>query len=135
MDDFDKFWITYPKKRKKADARKAWIQKKSVRPPVEHIISVVQAYCRTPDWIKNDGEFIPYPATFIRAEQWDDELEVKMPEVVNGKLWNETASGIEAKGKEFGLFVDKFNSWQHFRASVERAAEQADEKPKLRSVA
>lgn len=129
MEDFDRFWAAYPKKRKKPDARKAWKQTEAVRPPVDQIISVVQAYCKTQDWIKNDGAFIPYPATFIRAEQWDDEIEVKLPGIVNEKPWQETASGIETKGAELGLTPAQFSSWQHFRHAVLTAA-----KPKLKAV-
>ncbi len=125
MDDFDAFWKAYPKKVAKADARKAWVQTKDVRPDITTLINAITANCKTESWMKNGGTFIPYPATWLRGERWDDELEVKLPDVVNEKPWHETASGIEAKGKELGMSPDQFASFPHFKIAVMRAAMKA----------
>ena len=118
MTEFDQFWAAYPKKKAKADARKAWEQTKEFRPPIDKLIAIIKAHSKTKDWMKSDGEFIPYPATFLRGERWEDELEVKIEGVVNEKPWHETATGIEAKGKEYGLEPSQFQSWPHFRMAV-----------------
>ena len=102
MEEFDQFWANYPKKVAKADARKAWLQTKDVRPDITTVINAVTAACKTEQWMKSGGAFIPYPATWLRGERWDDIHEVVLPNVVNEKPWHETASGIEAKGKEYG---------------------------------
>jgi len=125
LDDFDAFWKAYPKKVAKADARKAWVQTKDVRPDITTLINAITANCKTESWMKNGGTFIPYPATWLRGERWDDELEVKLPDVVNEKPWHETASGIEAKGKELGMSPDQFPSFPHFKTAVMRAAMKA----------
>jgi hypothetical protein len=72
--------------------------------------------------MKSGGAFIPYPATWLRGERWEDELEVKLPNVVNQKPWHETATGIELKGKELGLDPSQFESFPHFKVAVMRAA-------------
>ena len=118
MDGFDDFWANYPKKVAKADARKAWLQTKDVRPDITTVINAVTAACKTEQWMKSGGAFIPYPATWLRGERWEDELEVVLPGVVNEKPWHETASGIEAKGKEYGLEPSQFNTFPEFRAAV-----------------
>ncbi|NDA64363.1 MAG: hypothetical protein EBX50_20395, partial [Chitinophagia bacterium] len=59
-----------------------------------------------------------YPATWLRGERWEDELTIVLPDVVNEKPWHETASGIEAKGKEFGLYPSQFATFPEFRAAV-----------------
>jgi hypothetical protein len=41
-----------------------------------------------------------------------------LPNVVNEKPWHETASGIEAKGKELGLDPSQFKTFPEFRAAV-----------------
>jgi hypothetical protein len=118
MEEFDQFWAIYPRKIAKADARKAWLQTKDVRPDITTVISAITAACRTESWMKQGGVFIPYPATWLRGERWEDELEVVLPGVVNEKPWHETASGIEAKGKELGLDPSQFDHWQAFKVAV-----------------
>lgn len=118
MEEFDQFWAAYPKKVAKADARKAWLQTKDVRPDIAKLLSAITAACKTEQWMKSGGSFIPYPATWLRGERWDDIHEVVLPNVVNEKPWHETASGIEAKGKEYGLEPSQFNTFPEFRAAV-----------------
>lgn len=125
MEDFDQFWAAYPKKVAKADARKAWAQTKDLRPALPVLLNAIQANCKTESWMKQGGAFIPYPATWLRGERWEDELEVKLHDVVNEKPWHETATGIEAKGKELGIDPADFESFPHFKIAVMRAAMKA----------
>ena len=118
MEEFDQFWAAYPKKVAKADARKAWAQTKDVRPDIAKLLCAIIAACKTEQWMKSGGSFIPYPATWLRGERWDDIHEVVLPNVVNEKPWHETASGIEAKGKELGLDPSQFEHWQAFKVAV-----------------
>jgi len=122
MDDFDKFWEVWPKRCAKADARKAWAQTKDIRPELTNLLSAVKAACKTEAWMKDGGKYIPHPATWLRGERWEDELEVFLPNVVNEKPWHETATGIELKGKELGLDPSQFESFPHFKVAVMRAA-------------
>ena len=122
MDDFQEFWNVWPKRCAKADARKAWAQTKDIRPELTNLLNAVKAACKTEAWMKDGGKYIPHPATWLRGERWDDELEVKLPNVHNDKPWNETATGIEAKGKELGLDPSQFESFPHFKVAVMRAA-------------
>ena len=122
MDDFDTFWALYPKKVAKADARKAWAQTKDIRPELTNLLAAITAACKTESWMKSGGAFIPYPATWLRGERWDDIHEVTLPNVVNEKPWHETATGIELKGKELGLDPSQFESFPHFKVAVMRAA-------------
>jgi hypothetical protein len=125
LDDFDQFWTVFPKKVAKADARKAWLQTKDVRPPVSEVIQAIKNACKQESWMKSGGAFIPYPATWLRGERWEDEFEVVLPNVVNEKPWYETSTGIELKGKEFGLKVENFPNFPAFRAAVMQASLKA----------
>lgn len=125
MEEFEEFWKVYPKKVAKADARKAWQQTKTVRPELSKLIMAIQSHCRTEQWMRNSGAFIPYPATWLRGERWEDELTIVLPDVVNEKPWHETASGIEAKGKELGLDPSQFDSFPAFKVAVMRQAMKA----------
>jgi hypothetical protein len=118
MEDFERFWKEYPRKVAKAEARKAWKQTEKVRPAVEEVIKAIKLACQTEQWMRGGGQFIPHAATWIRGERWEDEHEVKIPDVVNEKPWHETASGIEAKGKELGITPDQFPTWPQFKQAV-----------------
>jgi hypothetical protein len=118
MDDFDQFWAAWPKRVAKADARRAWAQTAKVRPELKVILDAIKAQSQTEQWMRGNGQFIPYPATWLRGERWDDELEVKLVGVINEKKWFETSTGIEAKGKELGLDPSQFDNWQLFKHAV-----------------
>ena len=125
MDGFDEFWKAYPRKVAKADAKKAWGQTTTLRPPLQDLLKAIKAACKSEQWTKGNGQFIPYPASWLRGERWDDEHEVVLPDVVNEKPWHETWAGIVKKGSELGLKEADFAHPQDFRAAVMRAAMRA----------
>lgn len=122
MDDFELFWQNFPRRIAKGDARKAWAQTQAIRPDMKTVIAAIQKQCQTEQWRKDGGKFIPYPATWLRAERWDDDVEVQLPGVVAGKAWHETAIGIEAKGKELGINLADYPHFPAFKAAVIQAA-------------
>lgn len=70
---FDEFWLAYPKKRAKPHALKVWRNRKceAIAP---QIIAAVRVWSGNPDWLKDSGQYIPHPATWLNAERWLDEL-------------------------------------------------------------
>lgn len=74
-ESFAVFWSAYPKRRGKSDARKAWQRLAPDDALVEHIVQAVEMARASPDWRKEGGQFIPYPATWLRRRGWEDELE------------------------------------------------------------
>jgi uncharacterized protein YdaU (DUF1376 family) len=73
--DFDVFWEAYPKKKKKEDARKAW---NTTRPNIEVVLKALEWQKKSPEWFKQAGQFIPYPASWIRSHAWEDEPSVSV---------------------------------------------------------
>jgi hypothetical protein len=121
---FDMFYKAYPRKVAKGDARKAWQQTKAIRPPLEQILTAIQAQCNSEQWLKDNHAYIPYPATWLRAERWDDEIQTTIPGKVMGKDWHETWSGITMKGNELGIFEKDFDHPIKFREAVYSAARE-----------
>ena len=37
-------------------------------------MTALRALKETKQWTKNSGEFVPYPATWLNAEGWEDEV-------------------------------------------------------------
>jgi hypothetical protein len=80
-EGFEEFWKVYPKKCSKGDARKAWQQTAKIRPQLPTLLKAVYAARASKQWLKDGGEFIPYPASWLRAERWDDVLEVDLSQM------------------------------------------------------
>lgn len=73
-DGFEKFWGLYTKKKSKGAAQRAWnkLSPKQRELATEDVLTRVY---RDPDWIKDQGKYIPYPATYLNAHGWEDEIE------------------------------------------------------------
>ncbi|BDM23643.1 pyocin large subunit-like protein [Pseudomonas sp. LRP2-20] len=73
-DLFARFWKLYPRKVGKANAEKAWGKLKVDAELFERMASALAAWAVSPDWMKDGGQFIPHPATWLNGKRWDDEL-------------------------------------------------------------
>jgi len=72
--DFERFYAAYPKKKSKPLALKAWLKHK---PDINVVLKSLIMHKKCDQWTKNKGEFIPYPASWLNAEGWNDEIETK----------------------------------------------------------
>jgi hypothetical protein len=68
-DGFAEFWSAYPKKVAKGDAEKAW---KKHKPDIAACLAALAIAKTSPDWTKDGGQFIPYPATWLNGKRWED---------------------------------------------------------------
>lgn len=71
---FDKFWQAYPKKVSKKQAQKSW---KKINPSLElfeKILKALEMVKQTEQWKKDNGKYVPYPATWLNQERWTDEI-------------------------------------------------------------
>lgn len=71
---FATFWDAYPNKKAKANAQKAWKKLRPNNALFEKIMQAVEMQRRSEDWTKDNGRFIPYPATWINGGYWDNEI-------------------------------------------------------------
>lgn len=76
-DGFSEFWLEYPqrKRKSKGDAEKAWKVLKPAGELKDKIMAQLAIVKESRDWQKQGGEFIPYPATWLRNKGWEDETE------------------------------------------------------------
>jgi len=70
---FNEFWKAYPVKLGKAQAWKHW-KKKKLGLKYETIMGKLEDFKTSPDWVKDNGEFIPHGSTWIYQERWQDEI-------------------------------------------------------------
>jgi len=69
-DGFVEFWNYYPKKIGKDKALAAWGKKK---PKVDIVLNTLKWQKESEEWNKENGQFIPNPATYINQGRWQDE--------------------------------------------------------------
>lgn len=70
---FEKFWEAYPRKTAKADAVKAW---EKIEPDDSLQGAILKAVARQttwPQWAKDEGEYVPYPASWLNGRRWEDQ--------------------------------------------------------------
>lgn len=70
---FDKFYKEYPKKKSPRDALKAWNKLSPDEELFNQIMDAVRKQKTSDDWTKDNGKFIPYPATWLNGQRWLDE--------------------------------------------------------------
>ena len=89
-DLFDKFWNAYPRKVSKGNAEKWFEKNKPNEELVNLMISKISLLKDTEQWKKDNGQYIPYPTTWLNAKGWEDEIEVevKKPYKVEKRFFN-----------------------------------------------
>jgi hypothetical protein len=73
--EFAQFWEAYPKKRKKLDAQKAFNQARRSGVTLAHMLEALDWQRSQSQWVRDDGQYIPFPASWLRAGSYDDEPE------------------------------------------------------------
>jgi len=73
--DFENFWNLYPNKKNKKKAMTIFLKlKKSLLP---EILKALEAQKQSEDWLKDGGQYVPHPTTWLNGEQWKDEIKLK----------------------------------------------------------
>jgi len=75
IDQFETFWLAYPRRIAKGGAKKAWATALSKSSP-EIITAAASAYAAT----NPDPQFVPHPATWLNTERWMDEPPAAAPD-------------------------------------------------------
>ena len=94
---FTAFWLAYPKKKNKGSAEKWFKSHKPTKELVDTMLEKIEQQKNSKDWLKNDGQFIPYPSTWLNAKAWEDETIEKsnVPSWFNKDIKQEQATDDE----------------------------------------
>lgn len=74
-EGFEEFWREYPRKIGKDAARREWLQRSPDPALQAEMLTAVRRHKASPQWQKNDGQFIPHPRTWLHQGRWTDELD------------------------------------------------------------
>ena len=90
---FEQFYKQYPKKVKKQDVRK-WFQKnKPSNELFSSMMNSLEQFKGSEDWLKEKGQYIPYPTSWLNQKRWEDEKPTKIK--------NNISSQVIIKGNSF----------------------------------
>lgn len=68
------FWEVWPKKKHKAAAIKAFNKINPNGDLLEIMLAAIAAAKASAEWIKEGGQFIPLPASWLNGQMWEDEI-------------------------------------------------------------
>ena len=89
---FNEFYSKYPRKVKKQDVKK-WFQKN--KPSSElfsSMMSSLEQFRGSKDWLKDNGQYIPYPSTWLNQRRWEDEgIQESKPMAALQRAWDKEA--------------------------------------------
>jgi hypothetical protein len=108
---FARFWAAYPKKRSKGQAEKAWTKLQPDEQLVEVILTAIERAKKSEEWRKENGRYIPYPASWLNAKRWEDEYTATEVNA-NAEHWRRTpepstfGSAGQGKNRFAGLARD-----------------------------
>lgn len=71
---FTEFWQQYPKRVGKKAAFNSWKKIKPDADLFERIMQAVELAKASTEWQRENGRYIPHPATWLNQGRWDDEL-------------------------------------------------------------
>lgn len=71
VDKFEEWWKHYPRKIGKEAARRAFAK---VKVDVQTLINAVELQKGSEQWTKENGRYIPNPATWLNQGRWEDEV-------------------------------------------------------------
>lgn len=72
-DSFAQFWEIYPKRKDKQQAIKAFVK---LNPSLElftQMLDALEWQTKQPEWRKDNGQYIPLPASWLNGRRWEDE--------------------------------------------------------------
>ena len=107
---FDVFWSAYPKKSGEDAARRAFAKRKANDALLAEMLAAIAEQAKSPQWVKDGGQYIPNPATWLNEGRWQDE-----------PATNPTASGSDGDRPQWALdagFPNRYEAenamcWQH----------------------
>ena len=120
------FYGLYPRKMARKDAEKAWKsmtieeQEKAIEALPQHL-----KYWKIKETVK---DYIPYPASWLRAGRYEDELDIEPIQNKKPELpFYATEELTLKKAQEVGITPYAGEGWQQLRARISQRIKQLEE--------
>lgn len=113
-DDFERFWVLYPRKIAKAYARKIF-----ARLTTDQQFAAIESLPVHVRYWQQSGrswDYLPHASTWLAGECWADELQ--MPNSIDSD-WHKSQEGIQKKAIELGMWPPKLGEgWHELKARI-----------------
>ena len=124
--NFADFYSLYPRKMGRKDAERAWNRLTPIQQAES--LEAMPNYLKYWKVKETAKDFIPYPASFLNAERWTDEIDIepihsKKPELP----WYSSEELTKAKAQELGVQAYAGEGWQQWRARISQRIKQLEE--------
>lgn len=74
---FEEFWRAYPNRKAKDAAAKAFAKREVDATLLAQMIDAIDRQKRSDEWLRDEGRYIPHPATWLNQARWQDEAVVQ----------------------------------------------------------
>lgn len=74
QERFDRFWSAYPRHVAKPDARKEFEKLNPDEDMLQTILKAIEQQKQSDQWMKDNGQFVPHPRTWLHQKRWEDEV-------------------------------------------------------------
>lgn len=74
---FEEFWVKYPRKIAKTEAKKCWNKIKPTELLVNNILNSLENQTKSSQWNRDNGQFIPHASTWLNQQRWQDEIKTE----------------------------------------------------------
>jgi G3E family GTPase len=74
LSKFEIFYSSYPKKKKRVEAEKAFAKLNPDDVLFQTILTALENQKQSEDWKKENGRYIPLPSSWLNGRRWEDEV-------------------------------------------------------------
>jgi hypothetical protein len=75
-EDFIKFYKEYPNKKSREEAQRSWLKINPSKELFIKIMSALEVQKKSSTWVRDNGQYIPHPSTWLNQKRWEDEIEL-----------------------------------------------------------
>jgi hypothetical protein len=123
---FAVFYGLYPRKMARKDAEKAW--KSMTTDEQEKAIEALPQHLKYWKIKETAKDYIPYPASWLRAGRYEDELDIEPIQNKKPELpFYATEELTLKKAQEVGITPYAGEGWQQLRARISQRIKQLEE--------
>lgn len=101
---FETFYNAYPRKVKKQDVKKWFLKNKPNEELFKTIIDSLELFKKDKDWLKDNGQYIPYPTSWLNQKRWEDKLDL---------MQEEKSCEKKEEEKQFAYDTDKLTNEEY----------------------
>ena len=117
-EQFEEFYKNYPKKVKKQDVKKWFKKNKPSSELFSSMMSSLEQFRGCKDWLKDNGQYIPYPSTWLNQKRWEDE------DIPQNNMPNNTPK----VSKQTNFEQRQYSNLDYLYANSEGGIQNADDK-------